>query len=360
MEDHRIDRTKAHSVENIVFITLAAVLCGADTWTEIERFGHRKREWFEQHLDLSNGIPSHDTLNRFFSGLDPQVFEKHFRKWASEIAPAAEGSVVHLDGKTIRGSRSLGKSAIHMVSAWSNDAGVSLGQIRTEEKSNEITAIPELIEAILVRGMVVTIDAMGCQENIVKHIVAAGGDYVIAVKQNQPQLFEDIDDSFRAMGGRPFEFDGSATVQDDFGHGRIETRTVTALSDLSLIDKTDRWTGIQSIIRVAAERIHKATGEVETATRYYISSLPADASRHAHIIRSHWSIENNLHWCLDVCMGEDADTKRNENSVINFSLIRKIALTILRNPKTGKQSIQVKRKEAGWDNSYLSLLMRMP
>lgn len=339
-------------MENIIFISLAAVVCGASSWNDIELFAKTRKQWLSSFLDMSGGVPSHDTLNRFFSGMNPQYLEECFRDWVASIIERAKADdqqlqVISIDGKTIRGLRTFEESPIHMVSAWSSTYQLSLGQVATEEKSNEITAIPELLDVVAIDGSVVTIDAMGCQRDIAQKILRRGGDYVLAVKGNQGLLLDGIEDSFRMLP--PVD---SANM-NDFGHGRIEHRTCLVTNDLSLVEGSENWPGLQTIVQVSSEREFKKTGKTETSTRYYISSLPANAEIIGKIVRQHWSIENNLHWSMDVSFNEDLDKKRDRNAVVNFSLLNKIALTLLKQDTSSKVGIKSRRKQAGWSPDYL-------
>lgn len=349
LKDHRVNRTKLHSMENIIFIALAAVISGAETWNEIQEFGEERYEWLSKHLDLPNGIPSHDTFNRFFSGLDTNKFEECFRKWVMSLGIETAGDIISIDGKTIRGSKGHAQSAIHMVSAWSKNAGLTLGQIKTAEKSNEITAIPELLEALFLEGSVVTIDAMGTQTDIADMIIENKADYVLAVKGNQRSLMNGIMSSFSLV--KPQQY-----VVEDFGHGRIEKRTYSVITDLKWIETLDSWKGLSSIIRLDSEIHNKTTGETTEETRYYISSL-TDAKNIATAIRSHWGIENSLHWMLDVAFSEDRNRKRNENAVVNFSLLNKIALDMLKRESSIKLGVKSKRLKAGWSSTYLEKIL---
>jgi len=349
--DFRLDRKRLYPSENIVFITILAVICGAETWEEIEDYGIVKREFLETILDLENGIPSHDTFNRFFSLLKPSLFEEHFVSWIKSISNEYKG-VVAIDGKTVRGSKKSGlKSAIHLVSAFSTENEVFLGQIKTEEKSNEITAIPELLKVLDLEGAIVTIDAMGCQTEIAEGIIEQRADYILAVKENQKELYEDIESAFLIPSKDPSKI----YIKEEFGSGRIEKRTCTVMNDLSHLLNPKRWYSLQTIIKIDSERYIKATQKTQTATRYYISSLPCDAKKIAESIRSHWKIENNLHWHLDVSFGEDKSRKRYKNAAQNFSTVLKLSLKILLNETISpvKKSIRRKRKIAGWDNHYL-------
>jgi predicted transposase YbfD/YdcC len=352
MKDPRIDRKKAHSLENIIFISIAAVLCGADTWEDIEDFGKSKIDWLSGILDMSNGVPSHDTFNRFFKLLDPGEFEKHFSAWAQSIMTKYEHEFVNIDGKTIRkASKMLDTGSIHIVSAWANRNGLTLGQVKTSEKSNEITAIPELLEYLLLENSTVTIDAMGCQKAIAHKIRAKEADYILAVKENHPTLYEEIRSSFSLLKSEEFE----SPIEID--HGRIETRKYSSISNLKYISKANEWKDMRSIIKVESERIIKKTGEIQKEARYFITSL-ADIKKTAEGIRSHWGIENNLHWVLDVEMNEDKSSKRNGYAAQNFSMVNKLALNLLKKDRQ-KVSIRRKRKMASWKNDYLWSILEL-
>ena len=352
MKDHRIVRKKLHQLEDIVFITIAAVLSGAQSWYDIELYGKNKIDWLSSILTLPNGIPSHDTFNRFFASLDPQEFEKCFLNWVRALCEIYPGDVVAIDGKTIRGSRGTKfHSATHVVSAWSKSNQMIIGQLQVNQKSNEITAIPHLLDSLLLEGSIVTIDAMGCQREIARKIRSKKAEYILAVKENQPELLDDIRDSFKMLV--PEE----SIVDIDFGHGRIETRKCSVIADLSLIEKPTLWKSLGSIIRVESERITKSTGIKQSETRYYISSLGTGAEHISNAIRSHWGIENNVHWSLDVSFSEDGSRKRAGNAAFNFSIILRIALNILKNDSETKSSIKAKRLLAGWDNQYLLKLL---
>lgn len=353
LPDPRVDRTKEHLLEDIVFITISAVICGADTWNDIEAYGDSKQEWLSGYLKLPNGIPRHDTFNRFFSALDSKAFERCFLDWISGVARLTEGEVVAIDGKAIRGSRDRGaRSAIHMVSAWAGANGLVLGQVKTDEKSNEITAIPELLKVLELRGCLVTIDAMGCQTAVVEQIVSGGADYLIAVKGNQGQLLQDIEDTVR------FCKPGSLDQEVDSGHGRVETRRCSVYTDLSHIQNPARWPRLAAVVCVEADRHIKSTGTVHTEKRYYITSVQAGAAHINRAVRSHWGIENSLHWVLDVAFREDGSRKRDGNAAENFSLLCRIALNLIKNEKSTKRSVKGKRLDAGWNNDYLLRILK--
>lgn len=365
--DHRIDRRKEHSVETIVYIAMAAVICGAESWGEIEAFGICKKDFFARQIPSFNGIPSHDTFNRFFSSIDPAYFEREFRFWVRELCGKYEG-VVAIDGKTIRGaSRGDDKTPLeadrksrfklHMVSAWAADNGISLGQVRVNEKSNEITAIPELIKALDLVNCIITIDAMGCQKTIAKAIIEAKADYVLCVKKNQKNLLKTIEEQFNQADQidvtTPYYAKRySVYTSSEKGHGRQEERLCIAYNN-GLIGKTfPEWEGIQTIARIASRRKETGEGEFSTEVRYYISSLPLDAKLIAESVRTHWSIENNLHWQLDVTFRED-NTRKTNNAAQNVSVMCKMALSLLKKD-TKKASMVAKRKIAGWDEEYLA------
>lgn len=354
LPDHRQEIKVRHLSTDIIFITVAAVICGAEDWEDIEYFGHCKETFFRKYLLLPNGIPSHDTFNRFFSNLNPEVMETQFRIWVRAIC-SQRTELVSIDGKTICGAKNQGKSLFHMFSAFCHANGVSLAQVRTAEKSNEITAIPELIKALDLEGCVVSIDAMGCQYAIVEDIIEAKADYILAVKNNQKELYQSIEDTFRFQGLQ----DRVLNHQLDFGHGRIENRTCYISTNLEHID-TAKWKNVKTLVKIVSERYNKtAKKQEEPCIRYYISSLTQDAANFNAQIRAHWGIENNLHWLLDVSMGEDASRKRERNSPQNFSVVFKTALTMLKRyqlPK-GKPSIKTKRKMGGWSDEHLIAML---
>ena len=348
MRDPRVERTREHLLEEILLLTIAAVLSGANSWNEIEDYAHAKQEWLQGFLRLPGGIPSHDTFNRVFSLLDPAELDNSFLSWVRSMAKPTAGEVVAIDGKALRGSGAGGKKAIvHMVSAWANTNNLVLGQQRVDEKSNEITAIPKLLRALELQGAIITIDGMGCRKGIALQILDKQADYILAVKENQLHLLEDIRDSFQMLPS-----DARAT-QLDCGHGRVETRTCSALGDLSLVEQAGDWPGLQSLVRIQAERYHRATGKTEREIRYYISSLRPEAARLSAAVRQHLGIENKLHWVLDMAFGEDASRKRAGNAAQNFSLILRIALNLLKHNQTSRLGMKGKRLKAGWDNHYL-------
>lgn len=355
--DPRIDRTKRHNLMNIVTIALCGVIAGADSWVDVEAFGRRKAEWLRKMLDLPNGIPSHDTFGRVFAMLDAQQFERCFTEWVLAVREVLQGDVVAIDGKSVRRShdRYIGKDAIHMVSAWASASGVALGQTRVDERSNEITAIPRLLEMLQVEGCIVTIDAMGCQKEVASKILDERADYVLAVKKNQGRLHEDVHDIFdlaRKSSFDSLDHDYHETI--NASHGRIETRRCWAVSDLDhirYVDDGGQWPGLTTLVMVEGERL--VDGKTTVESRYYISSLSNDASVLLNAVRSHWSIENQLHWSLDVTFNEDGSRVRSGNGAENFSVLRRMALNLLKAETSTKRSIAGKRKDAAWDNDYL-------
>ncbi len=352
LRDPRVERTREHLLEEILLLAIAAVLSGAGSWNEIEDYGKAKRAWFKGFLQLPGGIPSHDTFNRVISALDPAEMEKGFADWVVSIAKLTSGEVVAIDGKALCGTREAGKAAlVHMVSAWASANNLVLAQRKVDDKSNEITAIPKLLDALELSRTVVTIDAMGCQRTVAEKIVDKKADYILAVKENQGHLLEEIRDSFQMLSA------DAVAEEVDCGHGRVEQRRCSVIADLSLVEKAAEWASLQGLVRIESQRYHKATGKTEREIRYYITSLKPDAVRLNRAIRQHWGIENKLHWALDVSFGEDLDRKRAGHAAQNFSLLNRIALNLLKQDKTCKLGIKGKRLKAGWDNDYLLLLL---
>lgn len=350
--DPRIERTKLHSLKDILALTICAVLSGCNDWEEIELYGISKENWLKTFLALPNGIPSHDTINRVFSALDTKDLQGCFIDWVQSIAGISNGKVVSIDGKRLCNAGVDGKkSIIHMVSAWSNANNMVMGQVKTDDKSNEITAIPALLDLLVLEGSIITIDAMGCQTAIAEKIVDKDADYVLAVKDNQAHLLDDIKDAFAQTPG------AVADISMETAHGRIEKRTCKVITDMDWISKAGNWKKLQSIISIETRRTDKKSGEIQLEQRFYISSLCTTPKYFNEIIRGHWGIENKLHWCLDVVFKEDYSTKQAGNAAENFSLITKIALNLLKNENSKKRSLKNKRLLCGWDEAFLANLL---
>jgi predicted transposase YbfD/YdcC len=357
LEDPRVERTKLHPLLTIVTIALCAVVCGAESWEDIAEFGETKADWLARFLDLPNGVPSHDTFNRVFAALDPPQFQACFQRWMQAVATVLPTEVIAVDGKTVRGSqdRGNGKGAIHLVSAWASTNRLVLGQIQVDDKSNEITAIPELLRALALHGCLVTIDAIGCQKAIAQQILDQRADYVLALKENQPKLLEEVQTTFAQARDRVFVDlveDHGRTV--DKGHGRLEIRRHTVITDpdvLAWLHDEYAWPGLAAIGMVEAER--RLGSERSTQTRYYLLSRALSAKDFGVAVRSHWGIENQLHWTLDVTFGEDHSRMRAGHAAANFVVLRHLALNLLRHQPTKHLSIKAKRLKAGWDDAYL-------
>lgn len=354
--DPRINRQKKHRLLDIFVLTLCAVLTGADHWTEIEQYGHAKLEWLRRFIPLENGVPSHDTIGRVFALIDPDAFANCFLEWVSTICPLC--NLIAIDGKTLRGSydRTKGKAAIHMISAWAVKNRVLLGQTKTEEKSNEITAIPELLRMLDLRGCIVSIDAMGCQKKIARQITEAGGDYVLGLKKNQGKLYKEVEEFFFCAQRDNFsdmEMSYHKTVDKD--HGRIETREYWLVAEGSFDGRKD-WGGLKAVGMVRSRR--EVDGVPSDDVRYYICSRVMSGAEYADVVRGHWGIENSLHWVLDVVFGEDASRVRLGHASENLSMVRRIALNLLREEKTiSKLGLKAKRKRCGLEDAYLESVL---
>jgi len=351
------DKNKRHLLIDIITIALCAVICNAHPWEHIEEFGHSKLEWFKKFLALPHGIPSHDTFSRVFARIDPVEFQESFMDWVQAICQLVKGQVIAVDGKTLLRSHdnSNGRSAIHMVSAWASANGIVLGQIKTDEKSNEITAIPELIKALEIKDCIVTIDAMGCQKNIAKLIIDKEADYVLALKENQSKLHDNVELFFQDhlnSGNNPAVDSYQYT---DSGHGRIEVRRHWTTSDINWLQGKESWKNIATIGMVERER--HVNNNISVETSYYISSIENDAKCFSNAVRSHWGIENSLHWVLDFTFREDESRIRKDNAPENFAVLRHMALNLLKRETSFKKSIKAKRLKAGWDNDYLAKIV---
>jgi len=357
LEDPRADHgRKLHKLLDILVIAICATICGADTWEDVETFGKAKKEWFRAFLELPNGIPSHDTFNRVFNWLDPQQFQSCFMAWINAVSQIIGGQVIAIDGKVLRGSHDhgLGKAAIAMVSAWATVNHLVLGQVKVAEKSNEITAIPELLKALEISGCIITIDAMGCQTEIATEIIQQEADYVLALKENQGQLFEDVQLLFEDLENSNYKaYDYEYDKSVNKGHGRIEIRECWTISDPSVLCHLrgfERWPSLTTVSRIRSQRWSGAEKSCED--RYHIASITG-AKQILSAVRSHWGIENQLHWCLDITFNEDRCRVRKGPGAANFAILRHIALNLLKQEKTCQRSIKGKRLLAGWKEDYL-------
>lgn len=355
LPDPRVAARSDHRLLDIIAIAILAVISGADGWDEIASFGRCKKDWLKTFLELPEGIPSADTFRRVLSALEPAAFRQAFVSWMQTLVGSTKGKLIAIDGKTARRSfdRANDRSALHLVSAWVRDNQLVLGQLATEEKSNEITAIPELLGMLDIRGAIVTIDAMGAQKEIAKTIVGKAADYILTIKGNQGNLHAQIAEFFKDVGTEQFE-SVKHTYHETFdsAHGRREVRRAWSSFDLSMIPEATKWASLKSITMMERER--EANGKVEVERHYYISSRPhAGAKWMSERIRGHWSIENQCHWVLDVGFREDESRIRTDHGPENFGLLRKIALNLLKQEKGCKAGIAAKRKRAGWDHDYL-------
>ncbi|MEH2003576.1 MAG: ISAs1 family transposase [Nostoc sp.] len=361
MSDPRIDRTKRHKLIDILTIALCAVICGAESWVAIELYGCTKYEWLKTFLELPNGIPSHDTFARVFAQLNPQQFQECFLSWMRSIQKVTSGEIVAIDGKTLCGSndKASGQSAIEIVSAWATTNRLVLGQVKVDSNSNEITAIPELLKVLELSGCIVTIDAIGCQKNIVKLIVQQEADYVITLKKNQGNLYDEVEKLIDEGIRTGFQGLKHSTYKtEEFGHGRHEIRHYLMLSNIQeKLDPDSVWAKLNSIGMV--ESVRELDGKTTVETRYFISSLEDNAQKFANSIRSHWGIENSLHWILDVALNEDDCRIRKENAPQNFAVLRHIAVNLLGKEKRVKVGVKNKQFLAAMDNQYLTRLLSL-
>lgn len=357
IEDPRQTAKVKHDLVELLVVAVNAVLVGADTFAEIELWAEEKLEWLGGYLRLPHGIPSHDTFGRIFGLIDPEQFESAFRRWVSSILPALGTEIVAIDGKTSRRSGGIDATALHLVSAFAAGAGLVLGQRATAEKSNEITAIPELLSTLALSGCTVTIDAMGTQTAIAQAIQERGADYVLAVKDNQPKLAQSIEDFWRAFRAHPASYTPHASAESvEKNHGRIETRRCTVFDQLECLDKPQQWKGLRSFAVLESERTigHKTTQE----RRLYISSLPPDAERIRQAIRAHWTVENRLHWVMDVSFNDDQMRARTKAAAHNLAVLKHITLNLIRlDPVKRKGSIKTRRIIAATSDRYRAQLL---
>ncbi len=358
LTDPRAEHSIKHCLIDIVMITICAVICGADNWVDIENYGHAKIEWLKQFLELPHGIPSHDTLMRVFARLKPEQLQQCFLNWIQAVNQITKGQVIAIDGKSLRRAleRGQNRGAIHMVSAWSTENRLVLGQQKVNAKSNEITAIPELLKLLAIEDCNLSIDAMGCQTEIARTITEQGGDYVLALKANQKNLYEDVAQLFqsaRQQDWKDIEHQSYQTINK--GHGRIEIRRYWTMELTEYLWGAEQWSGLKSIGLVESER--RINNHTTLEHRYYLLSIQSDAQLFAQAFRSHWGIENQLHWILDVSFQEDLVKGCDGYSAENLAVVRHLAVNLLTHENTAKGGIHAKRKKAGWDNKYLTLVL---
>jgi len=359
LEDPRETRRCDHQLVDILAIAVCAVIACAESWEDIELYGRSKRAWLETFLALPNGIPSHDTFRRVFMLIDPDAFEVCFTEWAQSLAVGAEREVVAVDGKTVRrsGSRRHERGPLHLVSAWASDRGLALGQRAVDGKSNEITAIPDLLDSLRLDGCIVTLDAMGCQKAIAERIQAKGADYLLVLKANHGHAFEAVREHFertcfgRGSGGRP--------VFDAFeeSHGRLVRRRVFLDAAAKELEPLRDWPELSTVLAVETIRGVTGTGKVEAEIRYFLTSCGDDPVTLARAIRRHWSVENGLHWVLDVTFREDDSRVRDRTAARNLALLRKIALNLVARDRGSRASLRGRRKKAAWDDDYMLQLI---
>lgn len=367
INDPRVNRTKEHPLVNVLVIGLCTLLCGGQTFNDMEDFGEAKRQWFETFLDLSNGIPSHDTFNRVFSAMDPQEFLQAFLSWTQSLRQAVPNEIVAMDGKALRRALDKDQNAKVIVSAWAEDNALVLGQRKVDDKSNEITAVPQLLRALELSGCIVTLDAMGCQKEIAREIKEADAQYVLALKGNQETVHREVkefldDAAAESKTWKPAGSPSGAAVQTlascktvEKDHGRLETREFYQSADLGWFADRAKWEGLQTVGMVQATR--EVNGKISKERRYYLSSLPLDVERFARAVRAHWGIENKVHWILDVQFGEDQSRARAGYAAENLATLRRFALNMLKSERTKKRGIRGKQLNASWDHAYLLRLI---
>jgi predicted transposase YbfD/YdcC len=361
IEDPRIERRKVYPLDEILFLVVCATISGCHAWDEIADFGKIKLSWLQRYLPYSKGTPSHDTLNRVMGLLDYRKFEEFFISWVEEFIRSSkaslEGKVINIDGKKMRSSvdkrlqqipkEEGGKSAVHLVEAWCSDLNLCLGQYKTEDKSNEIRAIPALLDLLDLQGSVVTIDAMGCQKEIAKKIVESQANYILGLKENHPKLLEEVRSLFNDQHaeGRPQNEVMKHSVNENLGHGRLETRTCRVLPATLLPQAIlDEWEGLNVIIEIESERFIASTENYSYEYRYYLSSAMQSPEWYNKCVREHWGIENKLHWTMDVTFDEDKSRKRDRNAAQNFAAVTRLALNLLKNNEEGKNKVSVNRR----------------
>lgn len=360
LPDSRIERCKLHLLLDIMAIAILATICGAEHFTEMEEFGHAKEAWLRTFLELPAGIPSHDTFARVFARLKPEAFQHCFVRWVQAVMRATEGEVIAIDGKTARRShhRAAGLGALELVSAWATHNRLVLGQVKVDEASNEITAVPQLLRLLALKGCIVTLDAINTQKETASEIREQGADYVLALKGNHPTLYAEVQEFFQAVQqDRTANFTISTTQSVDGEHGRIETRRYWSVNAPDWLSGFAEWRDLQSLILVEATREIK--DQSTTEPRYYLSSLAPNAERAADAVRGHWGIENSLHWILDVVFGEDDSRVRIGNAPENLALVRKITYNLLQQEQTLKRGVKTKRFKAALDEAYLLKVLNL-
>jgi len=367
LRDPRVDRTKDHDLIDVLIIAVCTLLCGGESFNDMEDFGYAKEEWFKTFLGLRNGIPSHDTFNRVFAALDPEQFLECFLSWTQSVRQAVAQEIVAMDGKALRRALNKDQSAKYVVSAWAESNNLVLGQLKVADKSNEITALPQLLRVLELSGCIVTMDAMGCQKKIAREIVESDADYVLALKGNQETVHQEVKDFLdatvaeqqkpRPRGAKLSEAAARlATMQTvEKDHGRLETRRYYQSTELAWFADLKEWEGLKSVGMV--ESIREVDGKATLERRYYLSSLPLNVELFARAVRGHWSVENKLHWVMDVCFREDQSRARAGYAAENLATLRRLALNLLKNEKTKKRGIRGKQLNAGWDHAYLLRLL---
>jgi predicted transposase YbfD/YdcC len=353
--DPRVERRKLHGLADVLCIAICALLCGADSFEDMEVFGEAKADWFETFLELPHGIPSHDTFNRVFAAIDPEKFLECFMRWTQSLRSAIAEEIVALDGKALRRAINAGDCPKVMVSAWAADNGLALGQLKTDDKSNEITAVPKLLRVLELSGCIVTLDAMGCQKEIAKEIKEADAEYVLALKGNHGLTYAEIKSYLDEAIGRQAKELAYVELPDK-GHGRLETRRYWQSDQLEWFAERSAWEGLHSVGVV--EAVRELNGRSSVERRYYLSSLSVDVQRFARAVRSHWSIENQLHWVMDVNFKEDQSRARSGYASENLATLRRWALNLIKaDDQKKKRSLKGRMKAAGWDNRYLLHLL---
>ena len=365
--DPRIERTRDHQLVDILVIAICTLLCGGETFYDMEEFGLAKFDWFKTFLHLPNGIPSHDTFNRVFAALDPHEFLDCFLRWTQALRETIAQEIVSIDGKALRRAYDQKENLKYIVSAWAQENNLVLGQLKVEDKSNEITVVPELLRVLELSGCIVTLDAMGCQKNTAKEIKEADADYVLALKGNQETVHQEVqqflDDvlaeqkTWRPPGVKPSPAAAKLAVYEtvEKDHGRLETRRYYQSDQIEWFADRQRWEGLKSVGMV--ESIREIKGQRTIERRYFLSSLPLDVPLFARAVRSHWNIENKVHWVMDVCFGEDQSRARSGHAAENLATLRRLALNMLKRETKKKRSLKGKMLNASWDHAYLQRLL---